>query len=300
MLVTGILVALLGYSIGLPAQERQRRRRGGEASAPLPETKLESLRAEASDGDAAAQLRLGLALRQRREYAEGKEWLRRSAENGHPEGQYQYAWVLHLNRELVEAAKWFRRAAEQGNAEAQWRLGTYYHGGRGGLPKDLSAAAEWYRRAVAQGHEGAKVQLAQVEPSTKARSARVDRDVCAEQPVASRIAGGPSPQDVCRALERHMVEEMYSANAISAQLLHRLVTGESSMIESGIYMEAFLSRSCAKNSRAASRFVCGTTYRLGSEREAPFWFELFGKGQDLDRDLTLERVSGRWKILEVQ
>jgi TPR repeat protein len=290
----------LYYPSELLAQEHQRRRRG-EASATHSGANLESLRVKAGAGEAEAQFDLGLYLYdQRREYAEGKEWLRRSAENGHPRGQYWYAWILHLNKEFVEAAKWFRRAADQGHAEAQWRLGTYYHGGRGGLPKDLATAAEWYRRAVAQGHEGAKVQLAQVEHSPESASVRVDREVCAKQPRAARLAGSPSPQEVCRALERHIVDRLYSLNVVSAQLLHRLVTGEASMIESGIYVETFKSHSCANSSQTASRFVCSTTYRLGSEREAPVWFELFGKGQDLDRSLTLERVSGSWEVLEVQ
>jgi hypothetical protein len=126
-----------------------------------------------------------------------------------------------------------------------------------------------------------------------------DPKVCAKQSKSGQPAGSPAAYDLCRALERFLVERMVSSNAVSAQVLHRMITGESSMIEAGIYLEAFRLKSCTKSSESSSQFVCSTVYRLGSQREAPVWFELFGKGQDLDRTFSLARIDGSWKVVKV-
>jgi Sel1 repeat len=90
------------------------------------------LAASADNGDAAAQLKLGMR------YYEG-------VSREHP-SDYQ------------EALKWFHRAADQGNAEAQARIGMMYHFGKG-VPQDDAEAARWYLLAANGGYAWAQLQL---------------------------------------------------------------------------------------------------------------------------------------------
>ena len=77
---------------------------------------LDTLRQAAEQGDAAAQVNLGVM------YAKGQGVLKDEA----------------------EAVKWYRLAAEQGDASAQSLLGVMYAKGQGVL-KDEAEAAKWFR-----------------------------------------------------------------------------------------------------------------------------------------------------------
>ena len=92
--------------------------------------RLVDLRVRAEQGDAEAQLRLGLM------YFTG---------DGVPADD-------------VEAVRWFRLAAEQGDNTAQYNLGIMYANGEGVLKDDVQAA-QWYRLAAEQGHAGAQHNL---------------------------------------------------------------------------------------------------------------------------------------------
>ncbi|MEG1479689.1 MAG: tetratricopeptide repeat protein [Kiritimatiellia bacterium] len=87
-------------------------------------------RAEAAQGDAAAQYMLGICY-------------------------YDDDGVA---RNLVEAVKWFRKAAAQGYANAQFFLGVCYVEGKG-VARDEAEAVEWWRKAAAQGVAEAKRAL---------------------------------------------------------------------------------------------------------------------------------------------
>jgi TPR repeat protein len=82
---------------------------------------LERTRCRAEQGDAEAQLSLGIA------YRDGSD--------GPPQN-------------YVKAAKWFHKAAEQKNAMAQFNLGRLYENGHG-VPQDYVKAHMWYNVAVA-------------------------------------------------------------------------------------------------------------------------------------------------------
>jgi len=82
-------------------------------------TELEKL---AAQGDAVAQVELGLAL----EHGEG------------------------IAKDPALAIDWYCRAAGQGSADAQRNLGWIYANGRG-VPRDDAVAAYWLRRAAASG-----------------------------------------------------------------------------------------------------------------------------------------------------
>tara|TARA_Y100000588_G_scaffold388686_1_gene489508 strand:+ start:1850 stop:2476 length:627 start_codon:yes stop_codon:yes gene_type:complete len=97
--------------------------------------------------------------------AQGRAKLRKKAEQGDADAQVNLG-VMYRNGEGVsqddkEAVKWWRKAAEQGNAEAQWLLGREYDSeyfGSGVLKNDKEAL-EWYRKAAELGHAKAQFSL---------------------------------------------------------------------------------------------------------------------------------------------
>ena len=95
-----------------------------------PQQTLDELRALAEQGDAEAQVNLGL------KYDTG-------------EGVVQDA---------AEAIRWYRLAADQGNANAQYILGVRFESGRG-VPQDDAEAIRWLHLAVDQGDPEAQVFL---------------------------------------------------------------------------------------------------------------------------------------------
>jgi membrane protein YqaA with SNARE-associated domain len=123
-LCAGLLVFVLAAAMAGRAQAQ---------TAADPE--IERLTAAAEQGDAAAQVKLGM------HYYTGRG--RRSPPD------------------YAEALKWFRLAADQGNAEAQDRIGMMYYAGRG-VAQDYAEAARWYRLAAQQGNEHAQSQLMQM------------------------------------------------------------------------------------------------------------------------------------------
>ncbi len=127
---------------------------------------VDRLRALAEQGDADAQLRLGLMYdifgRGPQDYTEAVRWYRRAAEQGNAFAQRRLG-VMYANgrgvpQDDAEAVRWYRKAAEQGDASAQFNLGVMYANGRG-VPQDDTEAVRWYRRAAEQGHASAQFNL---------------------------------------------------------------------------------------------------------------------------------------------
>jgi hypothetical protein len=104
------------------------------AQAPA-DPEVERLTPSAEQGDAAAQLKLGM--------------------------HYYNNLGRRHPPDYAEALKWFRRAADQGNAEAQDHIGLMYYSGRG-VPQDYAEAARWYLLAAQAGNEHAQSQLTQM------------------------------------------------------------------------------------------------------------------------------------------
>lgn len=93
-------------------------------------TALQLARPRAEQGDARAQLVLGLV----------------------------YYYGRSVARDQSEAMKWFRRAADQGDTTAQFYLGLMYATGQG-VPQNFSEGARWYRLAAEAGHPQAQFNL---------------------------------------------------------------------------------------------------------------------------------------------
>ena len=127
---------------------------------------LKDWRSLATQGDARAQLGLGLLYAQGhgvpQDYTQAAEWYRRAAKQGNALAQlglgYLYAQGHGVPQNYTQAAHWFRLAAKQGNAGAQSRLGYLYDLGLG-VPQDYAQAAEWYRLAAKQGNAVAQSNL---------------------------------------------------------------------------------------------------------------------------------------------
>ena len=125
---------------------------------------LSDLTIRAEDGDADAQLALGMTyFHQDKDHPEAVKWIRKSAEQGHANAQaHSGAMHLHgngLRQSNREAVKWITKAAEQDEPGAQAILGRMYYNGEG-VPQDYVEAAKWTRKAAGQGHSVAQYDLA--------------------------------------------------------------------------------------------------------------------------------------------
>ena len=124
------------------------------------------IKASADNGDAGAQLQLGMlyasGMGVTRDPVKAAKWHRKAAEQGLPQAQYQlgldYANGEGVKVSQTEASKWFRKAAEQGMAEAQHELGLCCLSGRG-VRESGSEAVDWFRKAAEQGFAPSQYQL---------------------------------------------------------------------------------------------------------------------------------------------
>jgi hypothetical protein len=110
----------------------------------------------------AADLQAGLEAFNRGDYATALEELRPLAEQGDAGAQLHlgimYAGVPGIPQDYAEAVKWYRLAAEQGDASAQYTLGIMYALGEG-VPQDYAEVVKWYRLAAEQGDAFAQLEL---------------------------------------------------------------------------------------------------------------------------------------------
>ena len=127
---------------------------------------LQTLQAQAAQGDAKAQYFLGVlyfkGLEVPQDYGEALKWYRLSAAQGNADAQStlgaMYNHGTGVPQDSREALKWFRLSAAQGNADAQYNLGVSYANGYG-VPQDSAEALKWFRLAAAQGDAGGQYNL---------------------------------------------------------------------------------------------------------------------------------------------
>jgi TPR repeat protein len=143
-----IRVTLIGLILGLLM--------GGCAE----ESEFERTSRLANDGNALAQLNLGLMYRNGEGVPQDNKlavkWYTMSAEQGHAKAQYNlglmYASEKGVSHDDKEAVRWYRLSAEQGYADAQYNLGVMYYNGEG-VPQDYKEAHAWWSVAKANGQE---------------------------------------------------------------------------------------------------------------------------------------------------
>ena len=146
---------------------------GAVAWAELKYESIQSLRAQAEQGDADAQYHLGRLYRVGKlyvggrnvfgegvpqNYAEAAKWFRRAAQQGHNDAKFVLALIYSLGRGVpqdnAESMKWLRNAAEHGHARAQSMLGLSYESGQK-VPQDYREAYIWFSVAAANGQKDA-------------------------------------------------------------------------------------------------------------------------------------------------
>lgn len=122
---------------------------------------LAELQQLAEQGDAKAQVSLGLEYRRGRDvsqdYGLARTWFLKAAEQGSAEGQnnlgLMYDHGRGVEKDFVQARKWYVRAAKQGHSNAQYNLALLYTNGQG-VPQDDIEAYVWANIAAAQGNSG--------------------------------------------------------------------------------------------------------------------------------------------------
>ena len=116
----------------------------------------------AEQGDAKAQLRLGLrnALSpwNSKDDKQAARWFQKAAEQGQVEAQYRYGYALLKGLGVIQDYKlaffWLEKAARNGYADAQFVLGEMYQSGIS-LDADNERAYLWFNLAAAQGVKAA-------------------------------------------------------------------------------------------------------------------------------------------------
>ena len=129
-------------------------------------TALQEFRPLAEQGDAGAQINLGVMYEDGRgvpqDHAEAVKWFKMAAAQGNAEAQHNLGFMYGhgegVPQDYAEAVKWFRKAANQGVARAQYNLGVMYDNGDG-VPQDYAEAVKWYREAAEQDLALAQVHL---------------------------------------------------------------------------------------------------------------------------------------------
>lgn len=126
----------------------------------------------AGDGDADAQWVVGNMFASgegmaRPDPAAAAAYYKLAARQSHVEAQISLATLYRLGRGVQldsrQAVRWLYKAALAGHPVAQTDLGdVYYHGGEGGVGRDLPQAFEWYRLAARNGVAVAQFRLAQM------------------------------------------------------------------------------------------------------------------------------------------
>ena len=115
---------------------------------------------QAEQGDAVAQLHVGLMLRDRqgvrwKDFEGAAAWFRRAAAAGSAEADYALGRLHYegflIPRDTVEMQTMLKAAAWQGHARAQLTLGVIYEYGLDDIGTDLTAALMWYELAARHG-----------------------------------------------------------------------------------------------------------------------------------------------------
>lgn len=124
-----------------------------------------TLESAARDGNAIAQLQLGVSWYEAGQIEQGIDMIRQSANQDQPAALYRLAKLYEngeggLTADSTTARKLTERAARGGNRIAMHDLGLYYAEGRGGVKVDMTAAAKWFEKAAQRGVVDSQYNLA--------------------------------------------------------------------------------------------------------------------------------------------
>jgi localization factor PodJL len=132
-----------------------------------PTTPLQRLTAQANQGNAKAELLVGLKYLDGDgvpvNEAEAAKWLERAANQGEAIAAYRLGTLYERGHGVpavaAKAVQWYLLAAKLGNRKAMHNLAVAYAEGSG-TPKDLAQAAQWFSRAASLGLADSQFNLA--------------------------------------------------------------------------------------------------------------------------------------------
>ena len=121
-----------------------------------------SLVALATEGDAAAQCRLGFYYKENNDVIKAVKWFKKSARQGNYIAQVKLGLMYYygegISQDYAQAVDWFGKSVEQGYDKAQYYLGECYYYGRG-VSQNYVQAIEWFKKSAEQGNEDAQYML---------------------------------------------------------------------------------------------------------------------------------------------
>ncbi|MEI8016439.1 MAG: tetratricopeptide repeat protein [Nitrospira sp.] len=120
-------------------------------------TALSEWRPLAEEGDAQAQLHLGLLYANGngvpQNYANAHQWYEQAAAQGYAMAQYNLGLLYDkgdgVPQDYAKARQWYEQAADRGYAMAQTNLGVLYRSGHG-VPQNAVRAYMWFSLAAAR------------------------------------------------------------------------------------------------------------------------------------------------------
>lgn len=127
---------------------------------------ISDLRRKAEQGNAKAQLKLGLLYYHGQgvpvDDAMARQWFEKAATQGDATAQDRLGSMYYCGegvpQDYTKARGWYERAATQEDANAQFHLGWLYAMGYG-VPQEYAMARQWFEKAAAQDHAGAQCQI---------------------------------------------------------------------------------------------------------------------------------------------
>ena len=130
------------------------------------ELTIAEIRLSAEDGNAKAQLLLGLHYASNGDSemspAKAAEWFRKAAEQDYADAQYLLGTCFEhgtgVKHDPAQAFEWYHKAALQNQSDAEYKLSKCYADGNG-TTKDPDKAIEWLIKAAEHNHAEAKYIL---------------------------------------------------------------------------------------------------------------------------------------------
>ncbi len=146
---------------------------------------LNELTAEANQGDAEAQFKLGYMYKSGekipKNYPQALHWYTKAAEQGNVRAQYNLAVMYNGGQEIPQdypqALHWYTKAAEQGHTNAQFNLGVMYYNGQG-TPRNLKQAYIWLALATdaSQGYQDTRDKIAKALTESELNEAQQEAE----------------------------------------------------------------------------------------------------------------------------
>lgn len=234
---------------------------GCDATAGKKDEAVEKDRRLAQQGDARAQMVLGLRYLMGNgvpaDETMAQEWLLKSAQQNNVVAQVSLASMLAFEsdkQDLPAAAMWFAKAAEAGNVQAMSELVRLYETGSG-VTRDMAKADEWQKRSKARSEA---VKLERVWKIARADEARWMAKTSQAKAVADgKGTAGRGTIDVA-ALKRAAENGDEGAQLVLGALL---ANGDGVQRDEKAALDWFEKAADAQNARAQA--VLGELYAMG-------------------------------------